>query len=251
MRTGSIYIIKNTINDKVYIGQTTMSVHERFMTHMKPSAHKRRKTSKLYNAVNKYGRDIFYVETLEENIPIEELDEKEIKYIEKYDSFKNGYNSTTGGDGRIINKIEDEKEVLRLAKNGKTMAEIAKIFNVDKMTIQRLLRHLNFYYRPDQNKIIELAKSGLSNRKIAEIIGCHVHTVSRALNRKNCRKRRVPIRCRDINYDELKADYYNQMTIDDICEKYDISKTTFYRVKKEQNIASRPQIYKSKKQTKQ
>jgi len=36
MRTGSIYIIKNTINDKVYIGQTTMTVHERFMSHKKP-----------------------------------------------------------------------------------------------------------------------------------------------------------------------------------------------------------------------
>lgn len=42
MRTGSIYIIKNDINEKVYVGQTTMTVHERFMTHMKPSTTKQR-----------------------------------------------------------------------------------------------------------------------------------------------------------------------------------------------------------------
>jgi hypothetical protein len=57
MRTGSIYIIKNTVNDKVYIGQTTMAVHERFMVHMKPSTAKLRRNYKLYNAVTKYGRD--------------------------------------------------------------------------------------------------------------------------------------------------------------------------------------------------
>lgn len=72
VRTGSIYIIKNTVNDKVYIGQTTTTVHERFMAHMKPSTSKMRHTYKLYNAILKYGADKFYVETLLENIPISE-----------------------------------------------------------------------------------------------------------------------------------------------------------------------------------
>lgn len=64
MRTGSIYIIKNTVNDKVYIGQTTMTVHERFMVHMKPSTAKLKRNCKLYNAVTKYGfgitKTVFY-----------------------------------------------------------------------------------------------------------------------------------------------------------------------------------------------
>ena len=57
MRTGSIYIIKNNINEKVYIGQTTMTVHERFMMHMKPSTTKQRSGYKLYMAVKKYGKE--------------------------------------------------------------------------------------------------------------------------------------------------------------------------------------------------
>lgn len=32
---GSIYIIKNNINDKVYIGQTTNTIEERFKNHIK------------------------------------------------------------------------------------------------------------------------------------------------------------------------------------------------------------------------
>ena len=51
MKVGSIYIIKNKINDKVYIGQTTMTVHERFMVHLKPSTQKIRRNYKLYNAI--------------------------------------------------------------------------------------------------------------------------------------------------------------------------------------------------------
>ena len=76
MKIGSIYIIKNYINDKVYIGQTTMTVRERFMTHMKPSICKRTPTRKLYNAINKYGRENFYYEILEENVPLKYLMKK-------------------------------------------------------------------------------------------------------------------------------------------------------------------------------
>lgn len=41
MEYGYIYIIKNKINEKVYIGQTLRSVEERFKQHMKPSNHKK------------------------------------------------------------------------------------------------------------------------------------------------------------------------------------------------------------------
>ena len=50
---GSIYIIKNKINDKVYIGQTTQAVDERFKQHCKPSEHKRHKYT-LYRAMTKF-----------------------------------------------------------------------------------------------------------------------------------------------------------------------------------------------------
>ena len=82
MKKGSIYVIKNKINEKVYVGQTIQSVHERFMQHKRPS--KGKLDYKIYKAFRKYGIENFYVETLEENIYIENLDEKEIYYIELY-----------------------------------------------------------------------------------------------------------------------------------------------------------------------
>jgi len=47
--------------------------------------------------MRKYGIEHFHIELIEEtNIP----EEREIFWIEYYQSFKNGYNATIGGDGR-------------------------------------------------------------------------------------------------------------------------------------------------------
>lgn len=248
IRTGSIYIIRNTENEKVYIGQTTMTVHERFMSHMKPSAARRGQNRKLYNAVSKYGADKFFVETLESGIPVSELDGKEIDYIAKYDSLNRGYNSTKGGDGRVINKIDNEQEMLSLAKSGVDAKELAARYGVHKATIYRTLHKLGFFYYADHSEeILFLAASGLKNEQIAEQIGCHIYTVYRALNRANARKHRMPIKKRkDIDIGVVMADYTAQMPIREICKKHGISKTVFYRIKEQTGVKSRPQIYKYK-----
>lgn len=236
-----------TVNDKVYIGQTTMTVHERFMVHMKPSTAKLRRNYKLYNAVTKYGRDKFYVETLEAGIPLELLNRKEIEYIAAYNSFYDGYNSTKGGDGRIINKVENEDELLSLAKSGMPADELALKFSVNKATVLRTLHKLGFYYHVSQDAILRLARSGMSNTKIAQSLGCHTATVCRALDKADARKHRVPIKNRDdLNISAIVDAYNAQMPMQELCNKFGITKTVFYRIKKSINLKSRPQIYKHK-----
>lgn len=245
MRTGSIYIIKNDINKKVYIGQTTMTVHERFMTHMKPSTAKQRSSYKLYMAVKKYGKEHFYVETLESNIPLEELDTKEIQYIAQYDSYNNGYNSTKGGDGRIINLIENESELLEKAKQGIPATELAKFYGVNKATIYRTLHKLGFYYyEVDEEAVAEAAKSGMKQGDIATLFGIDKMTVQRILRRMDIRfhKQRIDMR-KEFSIDEIRRDYDSQLSIEDICKKYNITHTTFYRIKKQYSFPTRQQLY--------
>ena len=53
-----IYIIKNTINNKIYIGKTCKSIKERFAEHVqsaRTSEYKSRRV--LYQAMNKHGID--------------------------------------------------------------------------------------------------------------------------------------------------------------------------------------------------
>ena len=217
-----------------------MAVKDRYAAHMKPSTAKLRGTYKLYNAINKYGKENFYYEILEDQIPEEELDNKEIDYISKYNSYYEGYNSTPGGDGRIISKVEDEQELLRLARDGYKAQDLAEIFNVCKTTIFRTLHKLNFYYHIDQNELRALYNEGLSNKEIAEILNCDPDTITRRMQKEGIRKHRIPLNKREnFNYQSMFNDYTNGMIIKDICDKYDLSESVFRRTLKEFNIPNR------------
>lgn len=63
---GYIYIIKNRINDKVYIGKTDLDINKRFKEHVKDSRRRRCEKRPLYSAMRKYGCEHFYVELIEE-----------------------------------------------------------------------------------------------------------------------------------------------------------------------------------------
>lgn len=189
---GTIYIICNTINDKVYIGQTTLDIESRFKQHIKKSTLKSRKY-KLYNAMRKYGVEKFYIGKVESNIPIEYLDNKEIYYIEKYNSFKNGYNSTKGGDGRVINKKYDEDTIIDLYKKGNSMTTIAKKYNVSTATISRVLKKNNVITRDSGNKykefdVAQFKQQWFSDVSIPEMgknFKCNEKTIRRCAKRLN------------------------------------------------------------------
>lgn len=105
-----IYIIKNIINNKVYIGKTVFSIERRFKEHIRDSKKKRTEHRPLYNAMNKYGVEKFFIELLEE-CPSDIANEREIYWITQYNSYKSGYNATLGGDGKTF---LDYRKILNL-----------------------------------------------------------------------------------------------------------------------------------------
>ena len=93
-----IYKITNLLNNASYIGQS-INIYKRFCSHHKVDYNNPNSSCyniKLYRAFRKYGLENFKVEVLELCQP-NELNEKEIAYIEYYDSYHHGYNSTLGG----------------------------------------------------------------------------------------------------------------------------------------------------------
>ncbi len=95
---GYIYKITNRINGKVYIGQTIYPIEQRFTEHINKALNG--KKSHLCYAIRKYSVINFSLELLETCNSLDEMNGYEIKYIAKYDSFRNGYNMTLGGAGR-------------------------------------------------------------------------------------------------------------------------------------------------------
>lgn len=95
---GYIYKIINTVNNKVYIGQTTKTVEERFKMHLNAANSNAKKTLHLYSAMNLYGKDKFYAVEIDTAKNRKELNIKECYWINYYNSIKNGYNMIDGGN---------------------------------------------------------------------------------------------------------------------------------------------------------
>lgn len=127
---GYIYKITNDINKKVYIGQTIKTVNYRFKEHLRTAKNhyeNKQTLTHFHKAIIKYGAEHFFVETIEEcddNL----LDEREIYWINYYDSFLNGYNSTTGGQfapqskGQMVIQYSITGEYIHLFENARKAA---------------------------------------------------------------------------------------------------------------------------------
>ena len=141
---GYIYKITNDINNLSYIGQTKKTVDYRFKEHLRQAKYELkgiRPLTHFHSAINKYGATHFHVKTLEQcddNL----LDEREKYWIEYYDTYINGYNSTLGGQFNSIEKLADkttkgEKQVIQYDLNGNfiqifnSAAEAAKTIDID------------------------------------------------------------------------------------------------------------------------
>lgn len=114
-----VYLITNTVNDKKYVGITRKGYKNRFKGHI--SACEKGKSNILYNAFRKYDIENFTVELIENNIPDDCANEREIYYIKKYNTFyKNrcGYNMTTGGGGTVGYEFTDEDRK-KISESGK------------------------------------------------------------------------------------------------------------------------------------
>ncbi len=87
-----IYLIKNEVNGKVYIGNST-DIDRRWYNHKMELKNEKHHSPKLQRAYNKYGKDAFFYEVIQ-YCSKEDLISNEQYWIDKMDSFESGYNCT-------------------------------------------------------------------------------------------------------------------------------------------------------------
>lgn len=197
-----IYIIRNDINNKVYIGQSLNS-KERFASHCK----RNNDNSLIDKAIQKYGKEHFYYEILEEQIT--NYNEQEKYWIKYFDCLApKGYNILEGwqepprytGDNHPSARISNEtvKEIAHELKDTTlSLLDIAKKFNISKKQVLRINQGTSRYnpeweypLRKEPNingKLTEemvdgiidlLEHSYLLNGEIARRFQVKVHTIS-------------------------------------------------------------------------
>lgn len=144
---GFIYIIRNTVNSKVYIGQTKTSVEQRWREHLR---HAQYGSQVINKAMKKYGVNKFYIETLE-ICDINLLDYREMYYIDLYDSTdkSKGYNVSIGGNTpRFKRKTLSISNLVDLYVNKKfTLEEIAEKYGVSRYIINTELTNAGIVIR--------------------------------------------------------------------------------------------------------
>lgn len=119
-----IYKILNTVNNKIYIGQS-ISPHKRLKAHYADAIHPTKKKFLLQKAMVKYGFDVFSLEIIEECNNSTNADDREIYWIDKYDSrnTKNGYNIAAGGyGGRGLKHSIEWKEMMSKIQIGRKLS---------------------------------------------------------------------------------------------------------------------------------
>jgi len=178
---GQIYLLIDTRNGKKYIGKHNGGKKNYFTGGLIPN-----------KIIKKHGKEIFERIILHDNIKdVEELNRLEKLYIEKFNSYHEGYNLTLGGDGggdwiykkdnleiekiaeqkslKMKNRIfsEETKEKMSIAKKGIKLSETHK----ENMKKSQAGENHPWYGRKHseetKDKISE-SKKGKKNKKLSD-----------------------------------------------------------------------------------
>lgn len=137
--SSGIYMVVNMVNNKKYIGQSK-NIRKRFQSHHLVDYKNENNcnyNTKFYQAIRKYGIDNFEVIILK-LCKEEELDDLEVKFIKEFDTFKNGYNSTEGGQFWSPNIHSKEIELKRQQTREKNKSLMSENHPRAKLTNQQV-----------------------------------------------------------------------------------------------------------------
>jgi group I intron endonuclease len=150
---GFIYLIKNTISSKCYVGQTIQkNVKNRWR------AHKNMHGTILASAFAKHGIENFEFSVITE-APNEKLDEMEMFEIETRNTITPyGYNIESGGNSRKIVHVSSKMK-MRVAKLGENNHNFGKPRSEE--TRQKIgLAHIGKTHTEETKELISLKKKG-------------------------------------------------------------------------------------------
>lgn len=166
---GYIYKITNKINQKVYIGLTCRSVEQRWLEHLK-NVNNLKEKRPLYSAIAKYGEESFLIETIEE-VEDDFLGEREIYWINFYNSYYNGYNATLGGDGVFTRQIMQYDMKGNLIAEYDNIQQAIKNTQISESVIRgvcqkryKTAKNYIFKYKDDKTEINTLISEALKNK---------------------------------------------------------------------------------------
>lgn len=116
-----------------------------------------------------------FEKTIIEECPVDKLNEREIYWIQQYNSYNNGYNAALGGEGH---QRYDYAEIVKyFQEHGNSLVDTCKYFHIYDQVVYTALRNAGIDYKnykntntkTKHNKLILLIEKNLVFRKITDI----------------------------------------------------------------------------------
>lgn len=156
-----IYKITNKISGKSYIGQS-INISTRWAAHKSVSrSYETLDGNELHKDILELGLENFLFEVIEQT-NVDKLDQREIYWIQYYDTYYNGYNRTLGGNGNV--RLDYDK-IGKLWRQGLTSKEIANILNTSSSSINVVLTNLGITTKEKLERSKELIKNSVASYK--------------------------------------------------------------------------------------
>lgn len=230
-----IYSIKNTENNKMYIGMTNNPVRrkKRHFSDLRIGVHD---NTKMQRAFNKYGEDKFEFEILlETDKDREEVFNIEIDYINKYNTFKDGYNLNEGGkeNNGFYSRFskEDVFQILSALEFSERVGGLlAEIFDTSKSTIRRMKSgesHLDF--KNEYESMTRKERLSIYHKFSKEV------NLDESLYKRKSKQHLKPLSEEECLFVLSMFEFNNRRT-NEMCKKLNVSQTSLYNLKNRNKI---------------
>lgn len=186
---GWIYYIKNKVNGKMYVGKTN-NFERRKLEHFEK---KELSCPVLAKAYKKYGIDNFIMvpilsfKAINNTVLNQVLNALERLYIKKYNTYKNGYNLTEGGEGTSGYKHSEEtKKKMSIAAKNKIVTKEAR--HKYSLAAKRTKNYL-----VGEKRVLQYSLDGIFIKEYKSITSAHKEltgnservSINRVLNKNN------------------------------------------------------------------
>lgn len=166
-----IYIIKNIVNNKVYVGQTFQNFQRRYWHHywkLKDNTHDNKY---LQASWNKYGEKNFIFQVIEVVDDVNIIENREIFWINYYLKNNLSYNMALGGGGkRGVPMSEDAKKIVGAKNRAHNLGKVASDETKRKMSEIRTGKRVYRYNdKLDDSQVIIIKNKLIRGEKPAEI----------------------------------------------------------------------------------